>query len=191
MPDVKHDALPAAHAASSRSTSRGFAAGGYTSATTEVDTTSMPASRIRTRSSTACFGRRSAVAVYTTQSGASARSASTSSVALTPVDGRPHSSPASSPTLSGLCTRTPTSSSPGRSMSILSAIRPTLPVLHCATRVGVPPPAPGSALTRVRLPRAARRPGRRRSRERRPGPVPCAVRRSVPWWGPAGRRRAP
>ena len=62
----------------------------------EVVTTLMPAPRMRTISSTSAN-----IGLYTTQSGASASSASTSSVAVTPRGVMPQSSPTSLPTLSG------------------------------------------------------------------------------------------
>ena len=60
-----------------------------------VLTTLTPASRIRTSSSTSDH-----IGVYSTQSGCSASSASTSSVALMPTGSDPQSSPTSWPTLS-------------------------------------------------------------------------------------------
>ena len=72
------------------------------------------------------------------QSGLSASSASTSFVAATPsVRPRPASSPASLPTLSGLETKTPTSSRSGRASMPARAWLPTFPVLHCTTRWGM------------------------------------------------------
>jgi hypothetical protein len=60
-----------------------------------VATTFTPADRIRTNSSESTH-----IGLYTTQSGCSARSASTSSVAATPSGSMPHSSPTSRPTFS-------------------------------------------------------------------------------------------
>jgi hypothetical protein len=70
------------------------------------------------------------IAANSTQSASSAMSFSTSFVAITPVGGRPTSSPASLPTFSGLVTYTPTSSITGFSMKCLSATLPTVPVAH-------------------------------------------------------------
>ena len=61
-----------------------------------VDTTFTPADRMRTNSSVSIH-----IGLYTTQSGFSASSASTSSVAVTPSGAMPHSSPTSRPTFSG------------------------------------------------------------------------------------------
>ena len=61
-----------------------------------VDTTLAPASSRRHRMSTSARSP-----MKSTQSGRSARICSTSSVATTPVSSRPHSVPASRPTLSG------------------------------------------------------------------------------------------
>src|SRR6266511_522378 len=134
MPEVKHETSPALHALSSGSVYRRGADGGYTSGTTDVATTLLPASRMRAMSATASSGRRSPVAVYETQSAPRARISSGSVVAVTPTGGRPASSPASLPALSGLWTRTPASSRSGCWTMPWSASRPTLPVLHCATR---------------------------------------------------------
>ena len=134
MPEVKQVVPPASHAAWRRATTLSSAAGGKTSGTTDVATTFAPEARIRHMSSIASDGRMSPVAVYETQSGSSARSASTSLVALTPVAGKPTSRPASWPTLAGLCTQSPTSSRSGCEMMPWRASLPTLPVLHCTTR---------------------------------------------------------
>src|SRR5947199_2390524 len=134
MPDVKKETPPALHAASSGSVYRGGAEGGYTSGTTDVETTLVPASRMRAISATAASARRSPVAVYDTQSAPSPMISAESVVAATPTGARPASSPASRPALSGLWTSTPTSSRSGCCKIPRSASRPTLPVLHCATR---------------------------------------------------------
>ena len=63
MPEVKQQVPPAAHAASSWRTIPFAAVGGYSSETTDVDTTCLPDSRMRHMSSTASCGRRSPVAV--------------------------------------------------------------------------------------------------------------------------------
>src|SRR5258705_6988684 len=68
------------------------------------------------------------------QSGRRASSAATSFVARNPSGGRPHSSPASRPTLSAPCANTPISSSAGCVAIARNARRPTLPVVHCTTR---------------------------------------------------------
>src|SRR5271163_1103809 len=83
---------------------------------------------------TASSSRRTAVAQYETQSGAIAMTASTSSVARTPTSDWPHSLPASTPTLSGLVTFTPMSSSAGSSMTPRSASLPVRPVPTWTTR---------------------------------------------------------
>ena len=75
------------------------------------------------------------MAVWTTQSGSSASTASVSSVAATPSERpRPARSPASRPALSGFDTHTPTSSRSGRASMPASAWRPTFPVPHSTTR---------------------------------------------------------
>src|SRR5215216_4161870 len=134
MPDVKHETPAALHAVSSGSVYRRGAEGGYTSGTTDVDTTLVPASRMRAMSATASSGRKSPVAVYETQSAPSEMSSSASVVADTPTGASPASSPASRPALSGLWTSTPISSSSGCWRMPRSASWPTFPVLHCATR---------------------------------------------------------
>src|SRR6266566_4025713 len=134
MPDVRNETPPALHAASSGSVYRGGAEGGYTSGTTDVETTLVPASRMRAMSATASSGRRSPVAVYDTQSAPRPMISAGSVVAATPTGARPASSPASRPALSGLWTSTPASSRSGWCRIPWSASRPTLPVLHCATR---------------------------------------------------------
>src|SRR5277367_2618738 len=85
-------------------------------------------------SATASSSRRTAVAQYETQSGAIAMTASTSSIARTPTSDWPHSVPASTPTLSGLVTFTPISSSAGSSMTPRSASLPVKPVPTWTTR---------------------------------------------------------
>src|ERR1700760_213584 len=74
--------------------------------------------------------------MYTTQSGFSARSASPSSVATTPVSGRPARAPASWPTFAAPCAKTPTNSSLGSSRIARTAEAPTIPVVHWTTRTG-------------------------------------------------------
>src|SRR6266511_2124011 len=166
MPDVKHETSPALHALSSSSVYRRGADGGYTSGTTDVATTFVPASRMPAMSATASSGRRSPVAVYETQSAPRASISSGSDVAVTPIGGRPASSPASLPALSGLWTRTPASSRSGCWTMPWSASRPTFPVLHCTTRYVMPAShsrhrSPGKrgrpALTNGRRPFKARR----------------------------------
>src|SRR2546421_9702054 len=71
------------------------------------------------------------------QSGSRARSSSVLVVALTPVDGRPAISPASTPTLPSVKHFRPTSSRSGLSMTNRRAWRPTAPVPHCTTRCGM------------------------------------------------------
>src|SRR5882724_4018350 len=71
------------------------------------------------------------------QSASRARSSSVLVVALTPVDGRPAISPASTPTLPSVKHFTPTSSRSGWSMTMRRAWRPTAPVPHCTTRCGI------------------------------------------------------
>ena len=134
MPDVKNDTPPSAQASSNGVRIDGSRCGGKIAATTELDTTFLPDRNSRAISVIASIGRRSAVAVYETQSASSASSASASLVASTPVGGRPHNSPASFPALSAECTHTPTSSSSGWPMMQRSAAVPTLPVLHWMTR---------------------------------------------------------
>ncbi len=81
------------------------------------------------------MGRVSPCAVYTTQSGCSAISASMSSVEMTPpvASLRPHSSAASRPILSSLAAWTPTSSRSGRPMIARSECLPTFPVENWTT----------------------------------------------------------
>src|SRR5437764_6181123 len=134
MPDVRHDTAPALQAASSGSVYREGAEGGYTSGTTDVETTLVPASRMRAMSATASSGRRSPVAVYDTQSALRPTISAGSVVAATPTGARPASSPASRPALSGLSTSTPTSSRSGCCRLPRSASRPTLPVRYAATQ---------------------------------------------------------
>jgi hypothetical protein len=94
-----------------------------------VDTTLTPVSRRRSNSSIdATIGSK------LTKSGNSARSTSTSSVAVMPSVPTPHSSPTSRPTLSGPYANTPTSSRSGWRSTARAARRPTLPVVHCTTR---------------------------------------------------------
>jgi hypothetical protein len=127
--------FPLTHAASNGSRNHASACGGYTSHTSDVLTTFVPAARNAISSRSASPGRVSACDVYTTQSAPSATSASTSSVATIPVaSSRPHSAAASRPTLLGLLACTPTSSRSGRSMRARRAWRPTLPVENWITR---------------------------------------------------------
>ena len=74
------------------------------------------------------------MAVYETQSASSASNDPASVVAFTPTGPSPHSSPASRPSLPGLWTHSPTSSSSGWPMIPRNAYRPTFPVLHWMTR---------------------------------------------------------
>src|SRR5579863_1796603 len=132
-----HSDTPAPVAALRRGSviSAGTTPSGYCRNTGPLDTTLAPARRILSRSARASGRRWSAMAVCTTQSGASANRASTSSVAATPrLRPRPARSPASRPTLSGFDTHTPTSSRSGRASMPARAWRPTLPVPHNTTR---------------------------------------------------------
>ena len=63
MPEVKNEALPARQASSSCSRRLGRNDFGWTSGTTELDTTFLPEARMRQMSVIASKGRRSAVAV--------------------------------------------------------------------------------------------------------------------------------
>ena len=102
-------------------------------------TTFAPEARIRATVAVSAM-----IGEYTTQSAPRASSASTSSVAATPSGARPHSSPTSTPTLSGLCTQHPTSSRSGWATMPATAARPTPPVAHwiTLTDIWVPPLAP-------------------------------------------------
>src|SRR5882724_1067525 len=71
------------------------------------------------------------------QSASRARSSSVLVVALTPVDGRPAISPASTPTLPSVKHFTPTRSRSGWSSTKRREWRPTAPVPHCTTRCGM------------------------------------------------------
>src|SRR5689334_17176420 len=62
--------------------------------------------------------------------------ASTSLVAASPIGSIPASAPASRPSLSALCTHTPTSSRSGRRWMARMAMVPMPPVDHTATRTG-------------------------------------------------------
>jgi hypothetical protein len=107
-------------ASSSGSRSHASAAGGYTSHTSDVATTFVPASRKATSSARASWGRSSPSAVYTTQSAPRATNSSRSLVAITPVGvSSPQSAAASRPTFDGLLACTPTSSRVGLSMIAL------------------------------------------------------------------------
>ena len=63
MPEVKKDDLPLAHASSSGAVKSGSAPAGWTSGTSELDTTFFPDARIADMSCSASTGRRSPVAV--------------------------------------------------------------------------------------------------------------------------------
>src|SRR5829696_1639983 len=144
---LTHSDTPASSAAwrTPADISSGTTPSGYCRNTGLDDTTLTPARSRRSRSVSASKMRLSAMAVCTTQSGSSASSASASLVATTPRSrSSPASLPASTPTLSGFDTHTPTSSRSGRASMPAIACRPTLPVLHCTTRyVIVSPPDSG------------------------------------------------
>ncbi|GGR27228.1 hypothetical protein GCM10010282_19590 [Streptomyces roseolus] len=111
------------------------AAGGYTVAIEQIDTTA-PAATARTTSSRAPSGRASPEAAYTTAPGRAPRTAPTSSVATTPSPcPRPASAPASRPAFAGSATRTAASSSPGWASTARMAARPTFPVPHTTVRI--------------------------------------------------------
>ena len=61
-------------------------------------------------------------------------------VAATPSGAMPTSSPTSTPTLSGDQAKHPTSSRDGLAAIALTDSLPTLPVVHCTTRTGMPSP---------------------------------------------------
>ena len=94
-----------------------------------VVTTFAPEASSRHTSSTS-----QAAGMYRTQSAPRARISSMSPVAVTPVTGSPHRSPASFPALAVLCTYTPASDRPGCSMTDRSARVPMFPVAHWTTR---------------------------------------------------------
>ena len=73
----------------------------------------------------------------------------------TPTGSSSHRSPASTPSLAGSYTRTPTSSSSGSRITSRSARPPMLPVPHCTTRSRVPPlrsPVPPDPRAKTGLP---------------------------------------
>jgi hypothetical protein len=79
--------------------------------------------------------------MYNTQSASSATSASTSSVASTPVTVSVSAiTPASTPILSAPYTRRPTTSRSGWRIDAASARWPMLPVAHWMTRYDIPLP---------------------------------------------------
>ena len=130
---------PAAHAASIADSSRPAGKNQLSGVTTLA-----PEARMRlTTDGSAMIGE------YTTQSAPIASSASTSSVAVTPIGPMPHSSPTSTPTLSALWTQHPTSSSSGWATMPATAARPTPPVAHWITLMAIVVPlrAPGAACT--------------------------------------------
>ena len=67
-------------------------------------------------------------------------------MAVTPIGPIPQSSPTSFPTLSGLCTHVPTSSSSGCASTPLIASWPTNPVAHWITRYVIASPSVRPAL---------------------------------------------
>src|ERR1700759_5793860 len=75
MPVVKNDTPPSSAACRSGSVNAASTASGYTSGTTEHDTTFFPARKMDTMSSTASSGRKLAPAAYTTASASPASSA--------------------------------------------------------------------------------------------------------------------
>ena len=138
-PEMKRLELPCCAASSMGAMYlSGMTPHGYWKTPGDVPTTLTPAVRMRRTSVTASGIRLSPIAQYTAQSGSVASRASRSLVAAMPVEASsPASSPASLPTLASEDTQTPVSSNRGSLIRWLSAIRPTLPVPICATRIAI------------------------------------------------------
>ena len=119
---------PSAHARSTRSLSAGGMLPGWWNSP-RVVTMFVPAARMAHT-----WSRSQTAGMYSTQSAPSAMISSASAVAVTPVGGRPHRSPASRPALAAEVTYTPARVSAGCSMTWRSERLPMSPVAHCTTR---------------------------------------------------------